>query len=101
MEADSVTSTSVTLQWLPPKYPNGVIIQYSIEYDGNITDEFGDNLSDKKMNGTITGLSPDTIYVLKMKAFTSVGPGPPVSLTVRTCKLLKIMIQSFGLDYKM
>ena len=30
----TVTSTAFTLQWEPPKYHNGVITQYSIQYDG-------------------------------------------------------------------
>ena len=87
----TVTSTSVTLQWLPPKYPNGIIIKYSIEYDGNTTEKFSDKVSDKMISSTIEGLSPDTEYVLIMKAYTRVGSGPPVSLAVKTRKLLHII----------
>ena len=87
MKTDSVTSTSVTLQWLPPKYPNGVITQYSFQCDGISIDAFGDYVSDK-MIGTIKGLTPDNEYIIEMKAYTRVGSGPPVSLPVRTCKLI-------------
>ena len=83
----AVTSNSVALQWKPPKYPNGDITQYSIEYDGTIIDKFGGDVSDT-MTGTVEGLSPDTDYMFKMKAYTRVGPGPPVTSPVKTCKLL-------------
>ena len=83
----TVTSTTVTLQWEPPKYPNGVITRYSVQYDGIYIGNFGDNVSDILM-GTVEGLPPDTEYVLQLRAYTRVGPGPPVSLPVRTCKLL-------------
>ena len=87
MEIVTVTSTSVTLQWMPPKYPNGVITNYTVYYyDGIEIDPFG-NVSNK-MIGTIEGLSPDTDYVLELKAYTRVGPGPPVGLPVKTRKLI-------------
>ena len=82
----TVTSTSVTLQWMPPKYPNGIITHYSIHSGGIVIDNFGD-VSDK-MIGTIEGLSPDAAYVLQLQPHTRVGPGPPASLVVKTRKLL-------------
>ena len=82
-------STIVTLQWMPPKYPNGVITHYAIHCDGKSIDEFGEDVSGK-MIGSIDGLTPDTEYVIEMKAYTRVGSGPPFSLPVKTCKLLNI-----------
>ena len=41
---------------------------------------------------TIEELSPDTVYVLQLRAHTRVGPGPYTSLTFLTCKLLNIRI---------
>ena len=90
MEVVTVTLTSVTLQWMPPEYPNGVIVRYSIHYDGIDIDKFGDYAS-HKMTGVIEGLSPDTEYVFELKAYTMVGPGPPVSLIVKTGKLLNMI----------
>ena len=89
---DSVTPNSVTLQWIPPKYPNGVITRYSINYNGKHIEAFGEYKSNK-MIGTIKGLTPSTEYVMEMKAYTRVGPGPPFSLPMRTCKLLNIVMQ--------
>ena len=72
---------------MPPATPNGVIAQYSLQYGGNVIDNFGTETLNMLM-GTIEGLSPDTEYVLQLRAYTRVGPGPPASLTIQTCKLL-------------
>ena len=87
MEIDSVSSTHVNLQWMPPKYPNGVIIRYSIHCGGIDIDSFGDKVSNM-MIGIVEGLSPDTDYVLELKAYTRVGPGPPISVAAKTRKLI-------------
>ena len=71
---------------MPPKYPNGVITKYSVQYDGKRIDAFGD-YELNTMSGTIKELTPNTEYVIEMIAYTRVGPGPPFSLPVRTCKL--------------
>ena len=72
---------------MPPETPNGVITQYSIQYGETVIDNFGSKTSSKLM-GTVKGLSPDTTYTLQLRVHTKVGPGPPSSLTVKTCKLL-------------
>ena len=79
----AITSSSVTLQWSPPRTPNGVITQYSILHNEiNITN-FGNNI----LMDIIGGLLPDTVYVLQLRAHTRVGAGPPSNLTIVTCKL--------------
>ena len=85
---------------MPPKYPNGDITQYSIEYDGKVVENFGGDVSDT-MNGVIEELSPDTDYVFKLKAHTKVGSGPSVNLPVKTCKLLSIEVNNLLLDLKL
>ena len=92
MEIVSVNSSSVTLQWRPPITPNGVITHYSLQL--NRTD-IG-NFSSNELIYTIEGLSPDTVYVLQLRAHTVVGAGPPTSETVLTRKLLYIMQKSLS-----
>ena len=41
---------------------------------------------------TIEGLSPDTVYVLQLRAHTVVGAGPSASLTIVTCKLFMLFL---------
>ena len=79
----------MTLQWEPPETPNGLITKYSIQYDGSVVDNFGSATLNRLM-GTVEGLSPDTEYVLQLRAHTRVGPGPPTSLIVKTSKLFVI-----------
>ena len=83
MEIVSDTSSSVTLQWRPPVTPNGIITHYSFLYNGINTANFGSNM----LMDTIEGLSPDTVYVLQLRAHTVVGMGPSTSETVLTHKL--------------
>ena len=90
MEKCSDTSTTVTLQWMPPTYPNGVIIKYSVHFDGKCIDNFGDKSVSDMWMGTVEGLLPDTEYVFEMKAHTRVGAGPSADLSIRTCELLNI-----------
>ena len=70
---------------MPPKYPNGIITKYSAHYDGKDIEKFG-NVPDK-LTDTIEGLSPNSVYILTIKAHTRVGPGSPVSFPVKTRKL--------------
>ena len=79
----SVDSSSVTLQWSPPETLNGVITQYSIQLNGT---NMG-NLSSNELMYTIKKLSPDTVYVIQLRAHTGAGPGPPSNVIVITCKL--------------
>ena len=94
MEVVTASSTIVTLQWMPPKYPNGVITRYAIQFDGIIINEFGDYVAGK-MIGSIDRLTPHTEYVFEMKAYTRVGPGSSSSLSVRTCKLMSIVMHTY------
>ena len=83
----TVTSITVTLQWMPPETPNGHVTHYSVQYGGRVIDYFGSNTLNG-LTGTVEGLSPNTEYVLELRAHTRVGPGPPASLNVKTGKLL-------------
>ena len=79
---------------MPPEFPNGAIMQYSIEYEGNFIKKFGESGDvPDKMTGIIEGLSPDADYVFEIKAYTRVGPGPPAILPLKTCKLLIIAMK--------
>ena len=95
LEVVSITTSSVTLHWMPPEATNGVITHYSIQYDDTAINTFGNNT----FMGTVEELSPDTEYELKLRAHTSVGAGPPCSLTVKTCKLIIQLSHFTSLKY--
>ena len=75
-------SRFVTLSWMAPDTPNGIIIQYEVQYSVNST-SLG-NFTDTMMNA-VERLSPSTIYTLHIRAYTRVGAGPfSNSITVMT-----------------
>ena len=84
----SVTASSVTLQWKPPRATNGVIIHYSLRYGITVINDFGNKTSDP-ITGSIEGLSPNTEYALQLRAHTRVGAGPSADVIVKTSKLIK------------
>ena len=86
LETVSVNSISVTLQWSPPVNPNGIITQYSFQYNTTAVA----NTSNNVLIYTVNGLSPETVYVLQVRAYTSEGAGSPSIITIITCKLLNI-----------
>ena len=75
----------MTLQWRPPETLNGIVTHYSILYVGiniNIT-----NYDNNMLMDTVGGLSPDTVYVLQLRAHTGAGAGPFSRITFLTRKL--------------
>ena len=84
LQAVYINSNSVTLQWMQPENPNGGITQYSIQFGDTIVNDFGSNA----LMDTIQGLSPDTVYMLQLRAHTIVGEGPPANIIVTTGNLI-------------
>ena len=74
---DAVTYTTVTLSWVVPNMPNGILLRYDLEHR-----EVGDPLfnrnfpSASQQSYTITGLTPNTTYQFRVAAVTIVGRGP-------------------------
>ena len=74
---------------MSPDTPNGVIIQYEIQYSVNSMISLV-NFTGTLM-GTIEGLSPGRMYTLQIRAYTRVGAGPFSSEmtleTLQECRL--------------
>lgn len=74
---ESLSETSVLLEWdLPAKHlQNGEIVMYQLLYRklaANIEEE----LNVTGLQYEVKGLEMNTDYVFRIRAFTSVGPGP-------------------------
>ena len=83
LAAENVQSRFVTLSWMSPDTPNGIIIQYEVQYSVNSTTSLV-NFTDTLMV-TVEGLSFSTIYIVQIRAYTRVGAGPfSNSITVMT-----------------
>lgn len=74
---DSLSETSILLEWdLPAKHlQNGEIVMYQLLYR-----KLGSNI-EEELNVTglqyeVKGLDMNTDYVFRIRAFTSMGPGP-------------------------
>ena len=85
----SNTDSTVTLSWMPPEMPNGIITQYQMEYRScNSSDFVSLNITNSILTYTVTGLTSNTEYVFRARAFTVVGHGPPSNEVTRyTSKL--------------
>ena len=73
----SITNTTVSLSWMPPDTPNGIITQYQLQYrrSDSSTNITSLNISNANLTYTVTGLSSNTEYLFIVRAFTVVGHG--------------------------
>ena len=76
-----VTNTTVTLSWMSPDPPNGLITNYLVQYRRSDHDNY--NLIDTKTNYltyTLTELSTSTEYDFRLRADTVVGRSDPSNI---------------------
>ena len=76
LNVENITDTTVTLSWMPPDSPNGIITGYQMQYSrDNSSDTVSLNTNDTALNYTVTGLTNDVEYVFIVRASTAVGYG--------------------------
>ncbi|XP_034738139.1 protein tyrosine phosphatase receptor type Fa isoform X21 [Etheostoma cragini] len=80
IQARMLSSSTMLVQWEPPEEPNGQIrgyrVYYSLEHDAPLSAWQKHNTDDSQLT-TISGLTTDITYSLRVLGFTSVGDGPP------------------------
>ena len=89
-----ITSTSVTLEWTRPEYPNGVISEYVLEYDNesltqpitiSIPVQFIEDSDEyNETNITVEYLNEFTNYTFNLSAVTGGGTGPEATIDITT-----------------
>ena len=91
LRATALSSTILSVSWEDPVYSdqNGVIIQYTLTYQGVERDSLSRTLTLPQTNVSLTchnidSLEEFTTYVISLSAHTSVGAGPVASVTVIT-----------------
>ncbi|KAM9461794.1 receptor-type tyrosine-protein phosphatase S isoform 6-T8 [Clarias gariepinus] len=76
----NVTCCSVHFSWLPPVLAerNGAITEYTLAYQeaGTASKPMELHLPATEHSYTLNSLKPDSVYDVKIRAHTSVGPGP-------------------------
>ena len=77
-----VTDTTVTLSWMSPDPPNGIITQYQVQYRITGGGSFGNNQVTTNLTYTVTGLMTGTQYDFRVRAFTVVGRGPNSNVVI-------------------
>ncbi|XP_045375380.2 phosphatidylinositol phosphatase PTPRQ isoform X4 [Camelus bactrianus] len=83
VEVTDVTASEISLKWLPPEKPNGVIVAYEVLCK-NLDTLFMKNTSTTDV--ILRGLKPYTLYNISVRSYTRVGHGNRLSslLSVRT-----------------
>ncbi|XP_069013951.1 receptor-type tyrosine-protein phosphatase F isoform X14 [Embiotoca jacksoni] len=80
VQARMLSASTMLVQWGPPEEPNGQIRGYRVYYSSDMTAPLSawqkHNTDDSSLT-TISGLTPDITYSLRVLGFTSVGDGPP------------------------
>ena len=82
MEAFTINSTAILVSWqdVPAISQNGIITQYEVEYNQSrfaqvpMSDTTIVNAS--QLTVELTDLEEDVEYSIRVRAYTSVGPGP-------------------------
>ena len=89
----NVTSSTVSLSWMPPNITNGIITQYQLQYRRSDSSSYiiSLNITNDTLTYVVTGLTSDTEYVFRVRAFTVVGHGN--ASNVITVHLGKLHVQ--------
>ncbi|RXN20994.1 ephrin type-A receptor 3-like protein [Labeo rohita] len=73
---DRTSRNSISLSWMEPERPNGIILDYEVKYYEKQEQETSYTiLRSKGTNVTLNGLKPDTTYLLQIRARTAAGYG--------------------------
>uniref|UniRef100_A0A4W5PF06 Fibronectin type-III domain-containing protein n=1 Tax=Hucho hucho TaxID=62062 RepID=A0A4W5PF06_9TELE len=80
VQARMLSASTMLVQWEPPEEPNGQIrgyrVYYSSDFGAPLSAWHKHNTDDSRLT-TISGLTTDITYSLRVLGFTSVGDGPP------------------------
>ncbi|XP_076841563.1 ephrin type-A receptor 3 isoform X2 [Brachyhypopomus gauderio] len=72
---DRTSRNSISLSWLEPERPNGIILDYEVKYYEKEQETSYTILRSKGTNVTLNGLKPDTSYLVQIRARTAAGYG--------------------------
>ena len=93
-----VTDTTVTLSWISPDPPNGIITNYRVQHrrsDSNSPDYTSIDTRTNDLTYTVTGLSTNTEYNFRIRADTVVGHSQPSNVVTTLVGTLKCIINLY------
>ena len=104
---EDVTDTTVTLSWMPPDPPNGIITSYRVQYKRSDRSSYSSiDTMNTDLTYTVTGLTINTEYVFRVRADTLVGRSDPFNVVtalvgkLKYVLLLYIIASDFNLSKK-
>uniref|UniRef100_A0A8C1YUD9 Ephrin type-B receptor 3 n=1 Tax=Cyprinus carpio TaxID=7962 RepID=A0A8C1YUD9_CYPCA len=68
------TAGTLSLSWLPPERPNGVILDYEIKYQER-GESFSHTVTAQHTSAKVEGLKAGTVYIVQVRARTVAGYG--------------------------
>ncbi|XP_069009531.1 ephrin type-B receptor 3-like isoform X10 [Embiotoca jacksoni] len=76
----AATASTMSLSWLPPEKPNGIILDYEIKYHEKVSgndqgEAIAHTMTAQRSNARIEGLKAGTPYVVQVRARTVAGYG--------------------------
>ncbi|KAL6469557.1 hypothetical protein MHYP_G00230810 [Metynnis hypsauchen] len=85
------SASTMSLSWLPPEKPNGIILDYEIKYHEKDQGEaISHTMTAQRSSARIEGLKPGTPYVVQVRARTVAGYGrysSPADLSAPTTRV--------------
>ena len=75
VRTQDVASTSITVTWEPPQYPNGVLLGYEVCYTSNGDSPSAVNVQNTSTAWKLTDMKPCTMYSISVRAKTVAGFG--------------------------
>ncbi|XP_074872337.1 neural cell adhesion molecule L1 isoform X2 [Carettochelys insculpta] len=77
-----VSDTELALEWAPPRFPNGVLTEYMLQYQQVNNSELGPlyeiSFPVGQRNATLRRLQPQAQYRFSLRALGRTGPGEPL-----------------------
>lgn len=90
-----VTDTTVTLSWMSPDPPNGIITNYRVQYrrsDSSSPDY--NSINTNSLTYTVTGLTTNTEYDFRVRADTVVGRSDPSNVVTALAGKLLVLLHN-------
>ena len=88
----NVTDITVTLSWMPPDSPNGIITNYQVQYSISDCDNYTSIDTNTDPTYTVIGLSTNAEYDFRVRADTVVGRSDPSNVVTALVSKLNVMI---------
>ena len=85
------TDTTISVRWLPPDFPNGVVLSYNLTIASNTSSStgvqtftVGETFVRFRIPFTFTNLEPFTEYQIQIQAVNGFGGGEVARLVAQT-----------------